>query len=322
MFGDSLKVVVPLLGGGLAGALLNEWFRRRSGKLQSIPLIERVNRRVGPELKGFTLARIAGDPDNPHLEKIKDVREYQFTLRNSSTIHLQDVEIQFEFPSKDTEAWASRPLLSNAAPVLIDAIVSEPQGKGFRWRLPHLPCGDSIEFNFKAVNPSSPDYDVALYKADRVVIKKSKGEPTEKRHFKGLYAGFLVAATGFAIALASSVLAVLFPDQGQRASIIRGGGCTLTVSSSYERFAMRPTTWPWSAGPWQISDRLVNAGAEKCLIQSDQIGVGPVVLAPGEDAKKTLYTDSRPRLITRQISLGTARPDSMASVELYGEVKP
>src|SRR5437870_657045 len=63
-----------------------------SAAFPPIPLIERVNRLVSPELKGFALARVTGGPDNRELEEIKNVREYQLTLRNTSPIHLQNVE--------------------------------------------------------------------------------------------------------------------------------------------------------------------------------------------------------------------------------------
>ena len=78
-------ILVSLAGGGAAGALLNEWFRRRRDRVQSIPLIERVNRLISPELKGFTLARVVGSSTNRGLEEVKNLREYQLTIRNTST---------------------------------------------------------------------------------------------------------------------------------------------------------------------------------------------------------------------------------------------
>src|SRR5438552_1874510 len=128
---DLLKIVIPLLTGGLAGAVLNEWFRRRGGKVQPIPLIERVNRLINPELEGFTLARVAGGTEGRHLEEVKNIREYQLTLRNTSMIHLQDVEIQFEFPTEDVESWVSRPALSKTAPLPVNAMATAPWKKSF-----------------------------------------------------------------------------------------------------------------------------------------------------------------------------------------------
>jgi hypothetical protein len=319
MFVDILKIVLPFLGGGLAGALLNEWFRRRSGKLQRIPLIERVNRQVSPELEGFTLARVTGDPNNQQLEEVENAREYQLTLRNTSTVHLRDVEIQFEFPTEDIEGWVSRPALSKTAPVSIEAGVTEPWKKGFRWRIPHLPSTDSIEFSFKAVNPPSSDYEVALYNADRVVVEKSKGEPAEEKRSRSLIHVLVPVVFGF-VALAAASFPLLFSDRGGKESIIRDAECTFTISSSYQRFGSdEQTTWPWSSGAWQVSNRVVNAGPQKCVIQSEQLTVGPAMLSPGEDAKKTLYTLSKPKLIIGQLSFGTERPVRTASVELFGE---
>jgi hypothetical protein len=144
---------------------------------------------VSPGLEGFTLARVTGGPESQQLEEVENVREYQLTLRNTATVHLHDVEIQFEFPTEDIEGWVSRPALSKTAPIPTDAVVAQPWKKGFRWRIPHLPSSDSIEFSFKAVNPPSSDYEVALYNVDRVVIEKSKGEPAEKGPFRRFKSG-------------------------------------------------------------------------------------------------------------------------------------
>ena len=101
------KLVVTFLSGGFAGSLLTEWFRRRRSRVQSIPLIERVNRLVNPELEGITLARRSstGSP----LEELKSLREYQLTMRNDSSVHLQDADVQFDFPADDVVGVASRP---------------------------------------------------------------------------------------------------------------------------------------------------------------------------------------------------------------------
>lgn len=232
MFLDILKTILTLLGGGLAGAILNEWFRRRRAGVQRIPLIERVNRVVGPELKGVTLARVVGSHANRKLEEIRNVREYQLSLRNTSSIHLQDVEIQFESSTEDVEAWASRPALSKTAPVPVDAEATDPWRRAFRWRIPRLPSTDSIEFTFRAVNPPSGDYEVALYNADRVVIERSEGEPAVKRSsvwemaniaalLFGMMAGVLIMVPG--------VMGLMGFDKGSNFTSIGDTGCTLAV---------------------------------------------------------------------------------------------
>src|SRR6202034_2584960 len=127
----ALKLVASILFGGAAGAFLNEWFRRRKGKIQSISLIERANRLVSLELEGITLARLVDDGPQRRLEELKNLREYQLTLRNTSSVNLQNVEIQFEFPVEGVHAWASRPSLSKTALVHVDAAASEPWRQGF-----------------------------------------------------------------------------------------------------------------------------------------------------------------------------------------------
>ena len=90
---EFLKFIATLLAsflsGGLAGARLNEWYRQKHSRLQKIPLIERVNRSVSPKLEGgITLARAVGEVPHRQLEELNNLREYQLTLRNTSTVHL------------------------------------------------------------------------------------------------------------------------------------------------------------------------------------------------------------------------------------------
>jgi hypothetical protein len=83
---EILKLVVSILCGGAAGALLNEWFRRRKGKVQPISLVERVNRSVSPELEGITLARMVGGVAvklvSPSLRLACDFQRVNFEVIN------------------------------------------------------------------------------------------------------------------------------------------------------------------------------------------------------------------------------------------------
>ena len=238
---DIIKLVAAFAGGGLAGALANEYFRRRSNRLQPIPLIERVNRPLGPGHRGFTLARVvevAGQ--DARLEPIRNLREYQLTLRNTSTIHLQNVEIQFEFPSEDVDAYASRPARSNTAPVVVDAAVTPPWKVGFRWRIPHLPSTDSIEFAFRAVNPTSPKYAVALFGTDRVVVERVEGEPpADKRDgvSRLLRSGLIIATIGVVASLFSAALAV-WSGAHNKVSNVHNADCSFTLTASYNQFML------------------------------------------------------------------------------------
>jgi|SRR5580700_1199864 hypothetical protein len=321
---EIFKVVLPFIGGGLAGAFLNEWFRRKNSRLQSIPLIERVNRLVDPKLEGFTLARVAGDAGVQRLEEVKNVREYQLTLRNTASVHLQDVEIQFEFPTEDIVGWASRPALSKTAPVSVEPVVTIPWKKGFRWRIPHLPSSDSIEFGFKAVNPLTADYEVALYKSERVVIERSKGEPAGKERRREALARIeLVVTFATLTALVSGTLALISVGSESKVTLVNEGGCMLTIQSTYERFPPgRSTTWPWGGGPWRVFDTVTNIGTQPCVVQSDALWALPRMAAPGSGLSQEVYSASKPRLVDRDLDVGLDNPTSKAKVQLYEGAAP
>jgi hypothetical protein len=314
MFVEILKILVPLLGGGAVGALLNEWLRRRNAKVQAIPLVERVNRLVEPGLKGFTLARTVG---NGQLEEIKHVREYQFTLRNTSGLNLQDAEIQFDFPAQDVEGRAERPALSNTAPVSMEVIVSPPWKKGFRWRIPQFPTTDSMEFTFRAVDPDSDEYEVAFYKSDRVVIEKVGREPNARRSGSGgdlKRAGAVVFVSLMGSLLVMGVSTAIFNNQ-RHVSNILDAGCSLTVISSFGQ--MNGNDWPWQ-GPWQAEYRVLNEGGQKCVLMSDQLSGGaPVTIEAWSETTRTAFSPWRPKLVSSDVWFGRDGPTHKMSVKLY-----
>src|SRR5580704_1000266 len=128
------KIVASLLGGGLAGAFLNELLRRRREKVQRVQLIERVNRNVSA-LDGFTVARPSGP--GGALVEVKDLREYQLTMRNSTSTHLVDVEVQFQFPASDVQALVSLPTMSRT-PLVVKPVAATHGATGFSWSLPNF----------------------------------------------------------------------------------------------------------------------------------------------------------------------------------------
>lgn len=299
---EVFKIVAALLGGGLAGAFVNQWFLRKTNKLQRIQLIERVNRVVSPQLEGITLARVIPGLQR-HLEQLENLREYQLTLRNTSTVHLQDVEIQFEFPSGDTQAWVSRPALSKTALIDVDADPKDQWKKAFRWRIPHLPSGDSVEFTFQAVNPPSASYEVSLYKNDRVIIEKLTGEPVSERG-KTFREELRSYVTACAIVLVCFGLTALGgwppPDRGLPATVtINAGGCNLTLVSEFYGLER-----PFGRGSWDIINRITNFGGQPCVIQSAQIENGSeITIAPRETVEKTRSIKSRPEVAEREIQI-------------------
>jgi len=312
-----LKLVVAFLSGGAAGALLTEWFRRRRGKIQSIPLIERVNRLVSPELEGIVLARQVGDEPLHRLEELKNLREYQLTLRNTSTINLQNVEIQFEFPVEDIKPWASRPSLSKTALVQVDAAVSEPWKKVFRWRIPHLPSGDSVEFTFRSVNAPSGDFEVALYNSDLVIVEKVVGEPVPKeRRFIGPAIFFPALGILLTIILIGGFASgVLVSPSGEEFSGISAAGCELRIVSFYERYGSNLDS------PWRIKHRVFNIGSQSCVVQSAQLNPrGPVTVSAGDVFEREWISAKVPKLVDGDVSVGASNTSlKNVPVRLYIE---
>ena len=232
------KLVVTFLSGGFAGALLTEWFRRRGSRVQSIPLIERVNRLVNPELEGITLAR-RSSTDSP-LEELKNLREYQLTMRNDSSIHLQDADVQFDFPADDVVGVASRPRVSKTALVAVSAIATPPWRKAFRWTIPHLPTGDSVEFTFRAVDPSSESYEAALYRSQGVVLGKIVGEPPPKKRYAGAIVAFSLLFSLFGLLLWAVFTGRPVSGRGEKLTTINLAGCDLRVRAQQLRFCSLP----------------------------------------------------------------------------------
>jgi hypothetical protein len=311
-----LTLLAGLLSGGLAGAVLNEGYRKKHSRLQRIPLIERVNRLVNPKLQGgITLARAVGDPT--HLVELTDLREYQLTLRNTSTIHLQNVEIQFEFPAKDVQQYASpRTTLSKTALLKVDASPTDATAfpTVFRWRIPHLPSDDSVEFTFHAENPESEKYVVALYNSDRVIVEKVEGEPapTRKPERWKLPLAILLL-TGFLVLLVStgSWYGIIGPID--RLTVVKEAGCDLRVVSSFARYEQDSNTRV-------IQHRIFNAG-QNCIVSSDQLDPkGPFTIGAGEVITRERLALSRPKLLQVEVSVGaTGTTPKKTLIPLYAE---
>jgi len=295
---EILKLIVAFLSGGLAGSLVNEFFKRRASRLQSISLIERVNRKVQPELRGITLARVTTEGGDRRLGEVANLREYQLTLRNTSKVHLKDVEVQFEFPASDMEAWASRPARSQTALVPVSAEAAPPLRRAFRWRVPHLPVRDSIEFTFQAIDAESGEFVVTLYGAENVVINRLTREPEAVIEIGLPKLAALFAAGALALGLSQVAAERIFglirgsaskpempaaqsatptPEPASFGGKITGSGCELLVLSE---------TYPsneWKIAVWQVNYKVLNIGNETCTV--DWPGRdGPRQVKPGLDA--------------------------------------
>jgi hypothetical protein len=256
------KIVGPLLGGGVAGVLINEWFRRRREKVQRVQLIERVNRVVSA-VDGFALARATGP--GGALTEVKDVREYQLTLRNSTSTHLQDAEIQFEFPVSDVATIASLPAMSKT-PLILKAALTVEGRMRFRWSIPNFPAGDSVEFTFRAVAAPSGVFEVALY-SPGVIIERVIGEPppARKELSTRTVISIFVLTAAFAVAAAFLTQRYTQPNNGEKLTTVSAAGCELEIISLFEIYGQS------SDSPWHVKHRVINVGGQTCVIQSPKM---------------------------------------------------
>jgi hypothetical protein len=323
--GETIKWVLTLASGGAVGAIITYLLRRRSERLQAIPLIERVNRLIDPNLQGYVLARTKGEGQNRELEEVHRVREYQFTLRNTSTIHLHDAEIQFEFPAEDAEAWAERPARSKTTPILVNAQISGEWERGFRWRIPEFPSSDSMEFTFRVVNPpnSKNEYEVALYNSPQVVIERTNREPPQRRAFAAFREDFraLILPIFLLSFLAVEVIAMIASPTGHRSTTVNSGGCSLFIETSSSHVDLRFIQFFvefGQHGPFLLDTSVLNTGSQKCFVQFE----GQTVPTDTVDSGSTeylwkSYTNDRPKLVPRTILFGLSGPTNKTVVNVY-----
>jgi hypothetical protein len=293
---ETVKILAALLGGGLAGAFITEWFRRRREKVQRIQLIERANRPVNP-LEGFILARVSGA--NRELEEVKDLREYQLTMRNSTSTHLQNAEIQFEFPAEDVQAIVSPPTLSRTPLVLKDTKL-EKGAKVFRWIIPNFPAGDSVEFTFRAVAPSSDKYEVASYDVG-IIIEKIVGEPPPSSK-KWSFANIIIPALMFilvALLIYAKATGKIQSNSDENLTTVKLAGCELRIVSAFEVYDKN------FKSPWHIKHRIFNVGSRDCVIQSQTLKLeNPTIIRPGDTLDREQVSEYPPKLLNVAISIG------------------
>jgi hypothetical protein len=308
---EVIKILVAFLSGGLAGALLNEWFRQRREKVQRIQLIERVNRPISP-LEGFTLVRKTHTEGV--LKEVNDLREYQLTMRNSTSTHLQNAAVQFEFPADDVQALVSLPALSRIA--LVPLAVSATSGKrAFRWTIPQLPAGDSVEFTFRAVAPSSDTYEYSLNYVG-VIFERIVGEPSPAR--KSPLGNFLLltgsaAMVAVLLVLGLQAAGVLHQTSGEKLTPVKLSGCDLQIVSIFEVYGQH------SNSPWHIKHQIINAGTQDCAIQSQALNIdNPIIIKSGETLDRERMSEFYPKLSEIVVSVGaTGNSRETTGVPIY-----
>jgi hypothetical protein len=220
-------------------------------------------------------------------------------MRNATSTHLLNAEVQFGFPADDVQEWVSRPTLSRTPLVPLLDKPTAPWRKAFRWRIPHLPSGDSVEFTFRAVAPSSDAYEAALYHAG-VVFERIIGEPPPRK--KGMVASYILVGLligAFAGVLILALSGKLIQASDERLTTIRLAGCDLNIVSFYDLYGQHYHS------PWRIKYRIFNVGAQDCVLQSKELEVDrPVTLKAGDLFEKEWVSKDPPTLTDVQISVG------------------
>jgi hypothetical protein len=264
---------------------------------------------------------------------VEGVREYEFTLRNSTDLHLKALEIQFEFPANEVEGVATRPVISKTALQPVAPVVSEPWTGGHRWTIPYFPPGDSIEFSFKAVNSTSEDCEVALFNTDRVVIQRVHGEPPQSgdawwRASIGMATAALAAALGFfgstfffnrilhtrfVPAVVESKISDRDTSFGKYAQEVESGECKFLIESVYEaQLKAQDGTW---IGPWRVTRRATNVSKRNCFVELP--GTTGKVIEPDFSSSTTEYSDHLPEPAEVKVGIGSDKLDRVATVKLY-----
>jgi len=318
---DYVKYIAGLVTGGLGGAALAEWFRRRRDKTKAIQLIERVNRPLTPGFRDITFARIVGTSEHQLLEEVKNLREYQFTLRNTSRVHLKDAVIQFEFPADDVQAWAERPTLSKTTLIEQDAKATAPWRKAFRWNIPHLPAGDSVEFTFRSVDPSSGEYETALYNTEGIILGRAIGEPLTEVAIsaKMFFTIAVISVITAAITLGNAVSDWSQKREAEKQSDFMGDqvttfdlvGCKIKVASFGEK---------GDNGLWKVGYRIDNVGDIPCVVLVKKIVPEEIKLDQGRGwYTNKLLTMPSPSAI--EISISSSK-NSSATTTVTAYVDP
>jgi hypothetical protein len=217
---------------------------------------------------------------------------------------LQDVEIQFEFPAADVQEYASpRTALSKTALRKIDTLPTDATAfpTVFRWCIPHLPSGDSVEFSFQALDQQSESYVVALYNSERVIVEKVEGEPApikSPHNWKALLFPFSAVGSLMLLLLAGARYGVVvLPGPVDSLTVVKEAGCDLRVLSSFNRYEQDSNTRV-------IEHRIFNAG-QTCIVKSDQLDPkGPFTIGAGDTVTRQRLAQSRPKLVQTEVFVG------------------
>jgi hypothetical protein len=181
----------------------------------------------------------------------------------------------------------------------------------------HLPSGDSVEFTFRAVDPASDLYAVALYKSNQIIVERVVGEPAPKTRLgDGLKIFLLCVLVACVLSTAFWKLGIRpISSSGEKLTTVKSAGCDLRVVSFYDRYGQNLDS------PWRIKHRIFNAGTESCVVQSEQLDAsGPFTIGPGAIFEREIITEHAPYLADFEVSVGTASTTmEKTHIQLYVE---
>ena len=229
------------------------------------------------------------------------------------------MEIQFEFPAEDVQEYASpRTTLSKTALIKVEATPTDATAfpTVFRWRIPHLPSGDSVEFTFQAVDPPSESYVAALYNSDRVIVERVEGEPAPTKRsdtWKVPLTLLIVGGSAMLLLLAGQRFGVIHLPPYDSLTVVKEAGCDLRVVSSFSLYEQDSSTRV-------IEHRIFNAG-QSCVVKSDQLDPkGPFTIGAGDTVTRQRLAQSRPKLVQTEVLVGaTGTAPKKTLVQLYTE---
>ena len=202
----------------------------------------------------------------------------------------------------------------------MNATATAPWRMAFRWRIPHLPSGDSVEFTFQAIDPSSEKFEAALYHPDGVILERVEGEPIAEKREQARHKQLALSLFG-AIAVPGAIFAILGlinASSKNSMAVVRLSGCELRVVSSTETYDPNAVLF-WRV-PSRLKYRFLNSGATDCVIQSTKMMVAnPTVIKRGEVLEKEAFSQGRPEVTDVEISVGTNSSVTATTVRAYVE---
>jgi hypothetical protein len=112
-------------------------------------------------------------------------------------------------------------------------------------------------------------------------------------------------------------LLLAYPDHKSITTAVKGAGCYLNITSSWEQRLQRIPP----SGPWTIYHRILNSGIQTCIVQSEQLDAeGPFRFGPGKVDESERLSVHLPKLVDITVSVSTpSTTPEKRPVQVYAE---